>query len=82
VSAIIRSVRHIIPDPDVLVRRVAAFSTSSISSIHGEQHWQIVAAFGLILARETPCAGPLRQPCRPSEAAVITDAERMTERMP
>jgi hypothetical protein len=41
-SAIITSVRQIIPDPDALVRTIAAFSTSSDSSIHGEQHWQTV----------------------------------------
>jgi hypothetical protein len=45
-SAIITSVRQIIPDPDALVRTIAAFSTSSDSSIHGEQHWQTVAASG------------------------------------
>ena len=47
------------PDPDALVRTVSAFSTSSDSSIHGQQHWQTVAAFGLILAQQTPGADPI-----------------------
>jgi hypothetical protein len=47
-----------IPDPDALVSTVSAFSTSSGSSIHGEQHWQTVAAFGTVLALQTPGADP------------------------
>jgi uncharacterized protein len=44
---------------DRLVATVAAFATHAESSIHGPQHWQTVAAFGLILARETPGADPI-----------------------
>jgi uncharacterized protein len=58
-SVIITAMRQCIPDPDALVRTVAAFSTCGDSSIHGQQHWQTVAAFGLILARETPGADPI-----------------------
>lgn len=47
-----------IPDPDALVRAVAAFSPSACSVIHGEQHWQTVAAFGTILAHQTAGADP------------------------
>ena len=52
------SLFEVLPDPDALVAAVEAFSTSSDSSIHGSQHWQTVAAFGTILARETPGADP------------------------
>jgi uncharacterized protein len=52
------SLQSAIPDPDALVSAVAAFSTSAGSSIHGPQHWQTVAVFGTILARETPGADP------------------------
>jgi uncharacterized protein len=51
--------RQAIPDPDALVSAVAAFAPMSTSSIHGPQHWQTVAAFGTILARETPGADPI-----------------------
>ena len=50
--------RDIIPDPDAFVRAVAAFATNGESHIHGKQHWQTVAAFGLTLAQETPGADP------------------------
>jgi len=51
--------RQAIPDPDALVRTVTAFSPISDSEIHGPQHWQTVAAFGTILARETAGADPV-----------------------
>jgi uncharacterized protein len=51
--------QHVIPDPEALVRTVTASSPSGASSIHGPQHWQTVAAFGTILARETPGADPI-----------------------
>lgn len=52
-------VQQIIPDPDALVSAVAAFAPHGDSHIHGPQHWQTVAAFGLILAQETPGADPV-----------------------
>jgi uncharacterized protein len=45
-------------DLDHLVTVVEAFATNAGSYIHGCQHWQTVAAFGTILARETPGADP------------------------
>jgi hypothetical protein len=33
-----------IPDPDALVRTVAAFAPHGGSHIHGQQHWQTVGA--------------------------------------
>lgn len=48
-----------IPDLDALVRAVTAFSPGTRSDIHGPRHWQTVAAFGTILARETPGADPV-----------------------
>jgi uncharacterized protein len=50
--------RSAIPDPDALVRAIRALAPHGGSTIHGEQHWQTVAAFGTILARETPGADP------------------------
>ncbi len=47
-----------IPDPDELVTAVVAFATNRQSPIHGEQHWQTVAAFGILLAGQTPGADP------------------------
>src|SRR5436190_984127 len=51
--------RQVIPDPDALVKCVAAFAPHGESEIHGQQHWQTVAAFGLILAQSTPGADPI-----------------------
>ncbi len=48
-----------IPDPDAFVRTVAELSPASSSHTHGQQHWQTVAAFGTILARETNGADPI-----------------------
>ena len=53
------SLQQIVPDPDALVRAVAAFAPNGDSHLHGEQHWQTVAAFGLILAQQTPGADPI-----------------------
>ena len=50
------ALRRHIPDPDLLVRTVASFATHAHSWIHGPQHWQTVAAFCLMLARQTPGA--------------------------
>jgi uncharacterized protein len=59
VQEVMTTLKHVIPDPDALVRTVAAFSPSSGSEIHGQQHWQTVAAFATILARQTPGADPV-----------------------
>src|SRR5581483_1522002 len=48
-----------IPDLDALVKSVAAFAPHGESEVHGQQHWQTVAAFGLILAQQTPGADPV-----------------------
>jgi uncharacterized protein len=50
------AIRRSVPDPDALVATVAGFATHAHSTIHGPQHWQTVAAFGLTLARQTPGA--------------------------
>ena len=47
-----------IPDAARLVDAVLERSTGKNSSIHGESHWQRVAAAGLALLRETPGAEP------------------------
>jgi uncharacterized protein len=47
-----------IPDAGRLVDAVLARSTGRDSSIHGESHWQRVAAAGLALLPETPDADP------------------------
>lgn len=51
-----RAILQAIPDPGRLVETVAGFGTHVHSWIHGPHHWQTVAAFGLILARQTPGA--------------------------
>ena len=47
-----------IPDAGRLVDAVLERSTGKHSSIHGESHWQRVAAAGLALLPETPDADP------------------------
>jgi uncharacterized protein len=47
-----------IPDAARLVEAVLERSTGKDSSIHGESHWQRVAAAGLTLLPETPGADP------------------------
>ena len=47
-----------VPDPASLVEAVLERSTGKASSIHGESHWQRVAAAGLALLPETPGADP------------------------
>ena len=47
-----------IPDAGRLVNAVLERSTGKDSSIHGESHWQRVAAAGLALLPETPDADP------------------------
>ena len=47
-----------IPDAGRLVDAVLERSTGKDSSIHGESHWQRVAATGLALLPETPEADP------------------------
>ena len=47
-----------IPDAGRLVAAVLERSTGKDSSIHGENHWQRVAAAGLALLPETPAADP------------------------
>jgi uncharacterized protein len=47
-----------IPDAARLVEAVLERSTGKDSSIHGESHWQRVAAAGLALLSETPVADP------------------------
>ena len=54
-----QSRREAVPDPDALVTTVAGLAALSGSRIHGQQHWQTVAAFGLTLAQETPGADPV-----------------------
>jgi uncharacterized protein len=48
-----------IPDPARLVDAVLERSTGKNSLIHGESHWQRVAAAGLVLLPETPDAEPV-----------------------
>ncbi len=50
--------RDSIPDARRLVDAVLQRSTGKDSSIHGESHWQRVAAAGLALLPETPDADP------------------------
>ena len=50
--------RVAIPDASRLVEAVLERSTGKDSSIHGESHWQRVAAAGLTLLPETPGADP------------------------
>ena len=52
------SARISIPDPARLVDAVLERSTGKNSLIHGESHWQRVAAAGLALFPETPDADP------------------------
>ena len=52
------SARISIPDPERLVDAVLERSTGKNSLIHGESHWQRVAAAGLTLLPETPDADP------------------------
>ena len=52
------SSRVSIPDAARLVDAVLERSTGKDSSIHGESHWQRVAAAGLALLPETPSADP------------------------
>ena len=52
------SSRVSIPDATRLVDAVLERSTGKDSSIHGETHWQRVAAAGLALLLETPGADP------------------------
>jgi uncharacterized protein len=52
------SSRVSIPDAARLVDAVLEMSTGKDSFIHGESHWQRVAAAGLILLPETPGADP------------------------
>ena len=52
------SARVSIPDVARLVNAVLERSTGKDSSIHGESHWQRVAAAGLTLLPETPDADP------------------------
>jgi uncharacterized protein len=52
------SARISIPDAARLVDAVLQRSTGKNSSIHGESHWQRVAAAGLTLLPETPEADP------------------------
>jgi len=47
-----------IPNAGRLVDAVLERSTGKDSSIHGESHWQLVAAAGLSLLPETPDADP------------------------
>ena len=47
-----------VPDPGRLVATVLEWSTGKDSSIHGESHWQRVAAAGLALLPEMPDADP------------------------
>ena len=47
-----------IPDAGRLVDAVLERSTGKGSSIHGESHWQRVAAAGLALLPKTPAANP------------------------
>jgi uncharacterized protein len=50
--------RVCIPDAGRLVKAVLERSTGKHSSIHGESHWQRVAAAGLALLPKTPAADP------------------------
>lgn len=52
------SSRVSIPDAARLVEAILERSTGKDSSIHGESHWQRVAAAGLTLLPETPGADP------------------------
>ena len=58
VTSVASSARVSIPDAARLVDAVLERSTGKHSSIHGESHWQRVAAAGLTLLPETPGADP------------------------
>jgi uncharacterized protein len=58
VTSVGSSSRVSIPDAARLVEAVLERSTGKDSSIHGESHWQRVAAAGLTLLPETPGADP------------------------
>jgi uncharacterized protein len=58
VASVASSARVSIPDAARLVDAVLERSTGKHSSIHGESHWQRVAAAALALLPETPDADP------------------------
>src|ERR687897_2157668 len=58
VASVASSARVSIPDAARLVDAVLERSTGKHSSIHGESHWQRVAAAGLALLPKTPAADP------------------------
>jgi uncharacterized protein len=58
VTSVGSSSRVSIPDTERLVDAVLERSTGKDSSIHGESHWQRVAAAGLVLLPETSDADP------------------------
>ena len=58
VASVASSARVSIPDAARLVDAVLERSTGKHSSIHGESHWQRVAAVALALLPETPDADP------------------------
>src|SRR5918994_1860293 len=58
VASVASSARVSIPDAARLVDAVLERSTGKHSSIHGEGHWQRVAAAALALLPETPDADP------------------------
>jgi uncharacterized protein len=58
VASVGSGARVSIPDAGRLVAAVLERSTGKRSSIHGESHWQRVAAAGLALLPKTPAADP------------------------
>jgi len=58
VTSVGSGARVSIPDAGRLVKAVLKRSTGKHSSIHGESHWQRVAAVGLALLPKTPDADP------------------------
>ena len=58
VTSVESGARVSIPDAGRLVKAVLERSTGKHSSIHGESHWQRVAAAGLALLPKTPAADP------------------------
>jgi hypothetical protein len=58
VTSVGSGARVSIPDAGRLVKAVLERSTGKHSSIHGESHWQRVAAAGLALLPKTPAADP------------------------
>jgi uncharacterized protein len=58
VTSVGSDARFSIPDSRSLVAAVLESSTGKDSSLHGESHWQRVAAAGLALLPETPDADP------------------------